>query len=724
MPRQTRPVPTLATVQQPQQSGTAFVEGIVDAWARYLADLLTLRCSFFVRKGGLVRWVGEDAPVYDDTQPRCYSCQAHLSLGYRRVLCPACRREKPLVEMGPTLADVMNRTSHAAYVLDDTKKAVIRTLRGQQELAFDAIVLSNTLRAWCFEAHELAREFPDSETGNVVFDRAFVDNGGSYDRSVLCGLFESPVHVGGLGSELREHVASLAEEWLMSIDALIRSWFDIPVSNDPAEGVAVQRHIQVFSVQIANRVALLEPNATAARAHKSSVLCVDGLEHRAKAQYVNEELHAEAQCQADCESMATLAQLARTGMQTADEWRLLLRPQTRLQVTELLQTPPPELLKLLPTVAQSMRFPTLRDVVGNANEAGRIATQAGIAEWRHDINIEALCLLLERATKSVEAWRQPVGYFVETITRLPRATSEATRVQLRFDPRAALPPTTWARATGEWQLVPRERLALQRTGLRPTGLRIVMLCSALRQLLGTRPDEEPEVFAAGVVACDAMCAVVSRAERAAESAYAELRELMEPLMAGVECAVVKHQLSNWAGSHLEEDVRAAAQNVGRYSLQELTDVFGVDSSHWDGHNLQLVRKVNEQLVFKLQGKGVVGVVSQVLSFALPLLHQYRVDGLGWSITTRGTVPSALLQLLPSVRQWVAQGKEGPLQITRAEVLATSEGVKRLLENLKMARMVRQSRVAIAGKSNLVWFFEPASLAALLAPQEASRHGLQ
>jgi hypothetical protein len=711
--RKARATPMLAAGQPPEP---VWLESIVDAWSCYLADLLALRCSFFVRKGGLVRWVGEDPPLFDEMQPHCHSCKAPIKT--RHVLCDTCRRESPIVEHGPTLSSVMQRSSNNEYVLDHTKKQVIRALRLQQELAFDSVILANTLTSWCFDEHRAYRAAAENATGNVAFDRAFVDNGGSYCQTVMCGLAESLVPVGGLGVDLRDQIMKLAEEWLLHVDKQIRTWFGIPISADAVEAAVVEQHVRLFAKQIANRVALLEPT-NQEHVHASEILCVDNLEHRAEVHYVNEKLLAEAQCRTDCHSMAVLAKIARHGIGAAEQWRALSSPNMRRPLTDLLKSPPPELLKELRSVAQDMGFAVLRDILGNAAEAGRMATEQGVNDWRSAINVEALCLLFERATKKINEWRRPSGNFVETISRLPCVT-EATRVQLRLDPRAVLPAVPWARGRGQWQLVPREKLLVTRTGLRPTGLRIVMLTSALTQLLGTR-DDEPEVFAPGVISCDVLHGVAARAERAAEMAYAQLKHLIDPLMAGFECAVVKYQLENWSGSHLEDDIRTAARNVGRYSLQELAKVFDVDSEHWDGHSLQLVRRVNEKLVFKLnRSDELTGVISHVLSWALPLLQSYRVHGLGWSPTTRNSMSGALLELLPSVQQWVADGSEGALDVTRAEVRATSEGIKRLLEALKASGFVKQSRAYIGGKVNLVWRFNGSKLAALLAPHESVR----
>ena len=349
-PRRARATPTLATVQ-PQQPQAVWLESIVDAWACYLADLLALRCSFFVRKGGLVRWVGEDPPVFKESLPRCHSCKAPIET--RHVLCEVCRRESPIVEHGPTLANVMQRCSNDEYVLDDTKKQVIRALHVQQELAFDATILANTLSSWCYDEHKAYREAAEDATGNVPFDRAFVDNGGSYDQTVMCGLVESLVPVGGLGVALRDQIMKLADEWLMNVDKQIRQWFGIPISADAVEAAVVESHVHLFAKQIANRVALLEPTDEE-HTHKSEILCVDNLEHRAEVQYVNEKLLAEAQCRTDCHSMAVLAKIARHGIGAAEQWRALSSPNMRRPLTDLLKAPPPELLKELRSVAQDM----------------------------------------------------------------------------------------------------------------------------------------------------------------------------------------------------------------------------------------------------------------------------------------------------------------------------------------------------------------------------------
>ena len=701
--------PTLVVASRPP-GDAAWLEGAVDAWARYLGDLLQLRCSFFLRKGDLVRWVGEDAPEDGAADDHCPGCNVPMCTTRRRLLCNACRRTSPIVELGPTLGDVMRRTSHDAYALDETKKNVIRTLRAQQELAFDAIALTQTLVSWSYDAHEEALLVPGTP-GNVDFDRAFVETGGSYDASVQCGFVESPVRVGGFGADLRDEIAALAEEWLMAIDERARRWFGLEASSSAAEASAVQQHVKLFAHQIANRVELLEPPPTArTRATSASVLCVAGLEHRAKVQFVNYEQVAEAQCDADCLGMAMLAQLARGDVDAGEEWRVLSSAPLRQPLLAVLRSPPPELLQLLPEISDFMHFEALRDVVGNAEEAGRRVTRAGVVEWREATNAAALCMLVERATTRINQWQRPSGFFVETVARLPMHTTDETRMQLRIDPRAALPPPPWAKGAIEWQLVGRARLRTMRTGLSATGLRIVLLCSALTQMLGTRRDE-PEMFARGVVGCGLLHGVASRALCAAKAAYLELRELLRPLMTGVECAVVKHQLIHWHGSHIEDDVRAAMAHVGHFSIEDLTRVFGVHSDHWDDHSAQLLHKVSEHLVFKLRGEAFVGVVSSVLSFALPLVRQYRSEVLGWAPALRGTAESELLRLLPSVRAWVDDG-EGALCVSLGEVRESCVEVRQLLEQLKLCGLVRKPRVG----TTLAWRFEAPALAALMQPR--------
>ena len=202
----------------------------------------------------------------------------------------------------------------------------------------------------------------------------------------------------------------------------------------------------------------------------------------------------------------------------------------------------------------------------------------------------------------------------------------------------------------------------------------------------------------------------------------ELRELLRPLMTGVECAVVKHQLINWRCSHLEDDVRAAMANVGQFSIEELTHVFGVHSDYWNEHSARLLQKVNERLVFRVRGEAFVGVVSSVLSFALPLVRQYRIEVLGWAPERRGTVVSEMLRLLPSVRAWADgnddddndddDARRGALCVSLGEVRSACAELRALLEQLKLGGWVRKPRVG----TSLVWRFEAKILATLMRPQ--------
>ncbi len=701
--------PTLVVASR-RPGDADWMECVVDAWARYLADLLQLRCSIFLRKGELVHWIGEDISN-NDVNEHCPGCNVLMPTTRRCLLCNACRRAAPIVELGPTLGDVMYRTSNEAYALNETKKNVIRTLSAQQELAFDAIALAQTLVQWSYDAHEEALLVPGTP-GNVTFGHTLIDTGGSYDESVQCGFVESPVRVGGFGADLRDEIAVLAEEWLTSIDERVRHWFELEVSSNAAEASAVRQHIAHFAHQIANRVAMLEPpSAARKRAASASVMCVAGLEHLAKVQFVYYEQIADAQCDTDCRGMETLARIARGDVDSSEEWRVMTSPHLRQPLAEVLRSPPPELRQILPEISEWMHFAHLRDIVGNAQEAGRRATRAAVVEWRETINATVLSMLVERATKRINQWERPSSYFVETVSRLPMHTTNETRLQLRIDPRAALPSPPWVRGTSEWQLVGRARLRATRTGLSATGLRIVMLCSALTQMLGTRLDE-PEMFARGVVSCSLLHGVASRALCAAKASYLELRELARPLMTGVECAVVKHQLLKWRGSHLEDDLRAAMGHVGHFSLQDLTRVFGVQSEYWNDHGAQLLQKVNSRLVFKLRGEAFVGVVSSALSFALPLVQQYRTEVLGWTPELRGTLASELLRLLPSVRAWVGTGGEDALCVSLSEVRSACAEVRKLFERLELGGRMRRQRVG----SKIVWRFEAPTLMELMRPR--------
>lgn len=635
-------------------------EGLYDAYARFVAALMCLRTSAFLKKGDLVRFVDEDAPEADAMDTHCPSCGRRRH-SPKRLLCNACRARPPTIELGPTLADVMFRCGAERYKLTEEKKQAIVVLRTQQELAADALLLARVLMKRSFETHQRGTE-------NVCFDRDFLAMGGSYASVTACGLAGSVVPVGGLGLDLRSQIARLAEEWLQAIEERTRCWHNIPVHADDNETVI--KHVQLFAAQISNRVALLEPS------DRGSLINNATLEHRAKVAFVYDEQAAEEQCARDVSAMALLTSIARHGVADKERWPDTLGDAARAALIELLDKPPPELLKILPQTVANMEFAFLKDTLGS--HVDRQRTSGEVDSWRASINVETLCLLLQRATRRVEEWVRPTGHFIETVARMPVGISDTILVGLRYSPLARLPTAPWVEMGVDWTLLSPEKLARVRTGLRPAALRVVLLCSILRQMFG-RLEGEDDIFAPGVVKCSLVHASASRASRAAQAAYEQLGEDMRPLMVGFEAAVAKHTLSHYATSHIDDDVRLAMRTVCRFSLDELCGAF----AHAENNDrlLELVGKYSGERLSK-----------PVLELAIPLLKAFRVDGRGWSFATVSSIATEILRDEPAIAAWNGGGE---LVLSNGEL---KNETKRLLNNLLIAKKISHRRVG----SKVVW----------------------
>lgn len=642
--------------------------GLYDAYAKFISMLMNIRPGAFLKKGELVRFVDEDAPQADALDTHCPAC-GRVRQNSKRLLCVACRGRPQTIELGPTLANVMVRGGSEKYRLDHDKKIAIVALREQQELAADALLLARILMQRAFQANQRGEQ-------SVRFRNEVATMGGSYASITACGLAESFVPVGGVGLDLHAQLLSLAEEWLCSIDEKTRRWHGIPIHQD--DNQTVLSHIKLYASQIATRVALLEPG---------DALSTATLEHRAKAAFLHDDQAAEEQCARDVSAMALLTAVARHGVADETRWPNTLGSAARAALTELLAKPPPEILKILPQTAASMRFDVLRAVF--EAHVDRKQTSEEVDAWRASVNIETLCLLLQRATRRVEEWVSPSGSFIETVVRSPVGISDSILVGLRYDPTARLPAVPWRNTNVDWTLLNSERLACVRTGLGPAALRVVLITSILRQMMGV-VEGETDVFEGGVVRCSILHQSASRASRAAQAAYEQLGEDMRPLMAGFEAAVAKHTLSNFENSHVDDDVRDAARTVCRFSLDDLIHEFSDAAS-----NSRLVKLIGNYTAEPLS--------TTVIELAMPLLKSLRVDKLGWGFNTSSSFAVELLLEEPAI----SKSTGGELVLSHGDL--RNEQTKKLLTNLVKSGKITQRRIG----TKVHWVFDPVLLLALL-----------
>lgn len=667
------------------------VERLDAAFTSFLARILCLKPVLYLETGTIRAPVDSDPPTPDHRVSTCQSCSGPMrGSDSGRVLCKACRANPRLFESAP-LIETMYWSSHPKYALDQETKTVIALIGRQRHIATQSRVVTRELINRSYHAYETCKRRQQGER-NVYFTPKNVA-GCSYARSITqCnprytessdgqyrinparGCQQHPaITVGGLGLKLFDVVKESAFTWLDNLDAMIRAHFGISLERRPDENMSVTSVMQNFATLIAKRVVLLEEQSD----DPTQTLCTRGFERISKIQYVTCEDDAERQRQFDVRAMCDLAKLARG--QPA--------PFYKQPLIDFLVAPCPELLKELPSVAANMRFMELCAALeGRATEM-----EEALTRWRASVQTESLCLLLEGAIESVQNWRRSF------LTCLRRDDAQGRK--------RPLPAQGWvdSEQIARWSLVSDTAHKQRRTGLDPTGLRIVLMCSALTQLNG-----DGHFFVPGVMCCKMMHKVCTVQESYATYAYKALNDQLFPYMTGEPWRTACAKLANWKGSHMEEDVREAAVALGEFSLDEIFARYGHrtddDHAHLRG---SLVSMTIDKMIFK-PADHYEQWFPVAVNMLLPILTQLRQS----AGIACGVVPSTLgevLRLLKPVRDW--QPLDGPLKITAGEAYVPQ--VKSALLRLKGegSPLVKYSRPK---KSTVMcWVFDPVLLARVL-----------
>ncbi len=635
---------------------------MVDVMAEFMARVMGMRPCMYVRSSNFLSWVSADPPTHDPSRPRCRSCGGVTSR--KRVLCAACR-SNPMVIFGAPVVDTMFRSSNPLYEMNAEKQRAILYLKREQKLAEHSLALAELLADWAWRVRRRKLQGGD---GNVYFTPELVWGCGSYGTEMRCG-YNRRVVFGGLGGRLHDEVRQLAVEWLNALDAHIREHFEIPLDHAGMSDVSLMTCIENFAVLIANRVTLFE----SAEMDASQRLCSEGCEHIARMQYLRCEFFARKEIVRDIAAMRALMQIAREGTAPLDPRPLL----------HLLQSPPPELLALLPSVATDWDFGTLRDTLGTGLDPDRLEA------WRASVPSESLCLLLERAIAVAQAWRPPPSGFLKTL-------------RMHDAPRPNhVPLMDWVDAptVAHWSLLPRKLHEHRRVGLDPTAERIVLLSSALMQM-----DAHERCFVPGIASWHVISLEAQREMDRASHALRQLTEQMRPFTVGIEWDTSRRELMDWKASHLEDDMRQAATLLGGYSVQELRERFLRDGNH-----RLLLQPATERMLCKPR-RGYETWCEASLAFLLPILQQHR-ESIGFADNVATTFEGDVLRLLPVVREWTPEA--GALCLTAGEVRSAPTIVKNLLERLKAAGVITYKRQRRGG-TKMEWTLEVAPLMRMLS----------
>ena len=674
------------------------LETLDNRFSDYLAQMLCVRPSIWVQTRGARTLVKYDPPPRDALNVVCRACNAPLrGAEHGRLLCSKCR-SKPSVLQGPPLIHTMYWGSHPRFALNADMVRVVAHIRTMCQIASRDMKISEHL------AYKLWQVFQRGSAGmggmNIFFPEEEVKASGAYDAPItacnprytgdcrLSPMRESfgrhdAVTVGGLGEKLQQLVKRSVKDWLDNLDAMIRRRFSIPLEQQHGD-TSIATVIGRFAKLIADRVVHLEVRGE----NPTKYLCAIAFQHVIRLENVRCEHHAKEHASADIRSMQELVRLAQGGA--------LLLPERRARLVAFLRSPCPELLKFLPQVAQQYEFEQLIAALDLFYTDPPAASEQ-LDRWR-GVYAGSLVEVLNKAIEKTREWR-PVDF-------LPC-------VQRHDTPRhARLPAMGWDDNpfVASWSLVSSATYAHRRTGLDPTGMRIVLMASALWSL-----SADERFFRPGFVRCDLedVMRMVGEHGMRATHAHRALKEQLMPYMIGEPWRVACEELTNWQGSHIEDDVRRAGSLLGDFSMTELYSRYGRDPGEAVVQMVQQ-KELHTALMHSTSTKMVFKPASQyedwfplAVDLLLPILAQLR-QTMGIAAAAPSSKIGDILRLLPSVRNW--NPEDGALRLGLVEV-KNKPTVKELLKKLEAEKspLAKMRRVNTVN----VWELDVGALAKVL-----------
>lgn len=673
-----------------------------DLFCEFVARMACLKPTLFVQYSPMLRsLVNQDPPTRDAQSALCRACHATLRNAERgRLLCTKCRA-KPSVLQGSPLIHTMYCSSHPRFALNAETEQVVAHISAMRHIAEKECGISERLAYDSWQAYQCSNS--ESQDINVRFSEELVRGSPAYGASVtacnprysgdcrISPLRESfgrhlAVTVGGLGGKLQQLVKRSVVAWLYELDAMIRRRFSIPLASERGCMNSVGVVVEKFANLIADRVVHLEERGE----DPTRYVCALMFQHVIEMENLRCKHYAEAAASADIRSMRELVWLA--------QGPTLVLPERRDRLVAFLRNPCPELLKFLPQVAQQYEFEQLAAALSSLEP---LAAATRLERWHETVNTGSLVEVLNKAIDKTREWRP---------------ASSLPCVQFHDPPRpgACLPLMGWDDnpLIASWSLVPSATHAHRRMGLDPTGMRIVMMTSTLWNI-----SADPRFFRPGVVRCDLehLGSMLTNHQILSNHAYNALTEQLLPYMVGEPWRVARTEITNWQGSHIEDDVRQAGALLGDFSVQEIVERFGRAQKNSSDVQLMQRRDLHASLVQATADKMVFKPASQyedwfplAIDLLLPVLGQMR-QTMGIAAAAPSNAIGDILRLLPSVREW--NPEEGrPLRLGLVEV-KNKPSVKDLLKKLESEKspLARLRRI----KSVNVWELDPDALAKVL-----------
>ncbi len=661
-------------------------EHMDEAFCEYIGKMVCIPVGLFV-KSRKMSSLADDPPL-PNASTTCQACGVEILNGRPgALLCAACR-SITIVKSGEPLIRTMYRSANPKYVLTKRMEAIVASIGGQRDIAAYenqlVMYLGNQSMAvfdgWKAGKHSANLRLDPEKVGYQLYGREMIycnpryaDESDTGWGTRIAWPRHNAVRVGGLGSWLRGEVEKLAIDWLFSLDAMIRRHFNIPLTRSYGD-TSMLTAVESFAALIANRAVLLEEQVDD---DATQHVCTEGFEHRAEIEEVRCKHMAARQCSSDVRSMRELVAVARDGVVPEDPRRLI----------EFLGSPCPELIRALPGVCVStaMRFEELQDLLEDRRDAAR-----RLHLWAESVNTGALCVLLEGAIRQAQEWK--MSSFLHCLRHDAKPVAEH------------LPPLGWVDdpRIASWSLIGKKTHAHRRTGFDPTGLRIVLLSSALIQINGNGGHFQP-----GLLRCDVVSTVVHKHHVRAAHAIKALSEQLNPYMTGEPWKYARAEMTQWQGSYMEDDVRKAAHLLGRFTVQEIVARYG------DPARLKLlgglVGRTTEMMVYKPAAQYEQWFPVAV-DLVLPILVQLR-QSMGVANHVFINALADALHLSEKVRAWTPA--DGNLRLTPAEIKALPQlklELEKELEKKEQWPLVRKEKQTEGGRRVMFWILDGPRLA--------------
>ena len=530
----------------------AAVHGVVDCVARYVAVVLSARCSLAIRHGGFESDI--DAPAAPRAVgTRTVACASCGRLTAGALLCHACRRRSPELVLGPRLITTMKRSANPEYAVTTEVKRRFETLHMVYDQILDALKLSEELERI---ARHVLQHAPANATMDVPIPKVVTTDWDCYNHGIE---YESQYRyeAGGLGIAMRDEIQRRAHAWLLEVDRRICHLYEL-CTTPPDRRLLnhLLRVVDCIALAIANQVAMTTPDASA---RLGTGMC--------------EELNAQqiARCRSaaleqrtlDEQTMSDLYALANFGIAHEREKQIITDAARRRRLSHAVTEPPPEFHhQLLSLDVTQMNLSLLQRALSQPGLDDHVRMSV-VELWRQEDGVrQMVATAAGKALEMVRQWRFPSRS--GQVCPVRRSAPEDQTV----DPQLRVPRVTWCAPVARWAFCRSTYFKRRRTGLDDIGLRTVMLVSLVWCYVGSA---DPAEFSSGLIEAKLVrdCACVE-AQRAS-ACLIGLRDELTPLCASAELLGAQRVLMRMA-PQVEEDLYNASCAISLCSEVQITTV--------------------------------------------------------------------------------------------------------------------------------------------------------